>query len=74
MGILVVAHSNSFQHQFTKGLIKRLLPDLTETSAETLEIVTDVDQVSTLLSSLAEAKNKKVVSFEQSFMDLQSDI
>ena len=71
---MVVAHSHDSAQTFKHRLLKRLLPDLTDASAETLEIVTDVDQVSTLLNSLAEAKNKEIVPFEQSFMDLQSDI
>lgn len=62
-----MAHS----HALTKHLLKHLLPDLSKASAETLEIVTDVEQISTLLASLAEVKTKEIVPMEQAFLDLQ---
>ena len=51
-------------------LLQKLLPDLSDASAETLEIIMDVNQVSTLFSSLSEVKEKKLISFEHAFVDL----
>lgn len=59
---------------FTQHILKHLLPDLSEASAETFEIVTDIDQVSTLLNSLAEAKTNQIVSFQHAFQDIQTDV
>lgn len=48
----------------------RLLPNISEASAETIEILTDVEQVTDLLCSLDEARKGHVVSFMQAFGDL----
>lgn len=54
----------------SEKLLARLLPDLSEASAETLEILMDVDQVSDLLNSFDEVRKGQVMSLQQAFADL----
>lgn len=63
-----MAISKRFEANKT-GFFSRLF-NWSSASAETLEILTDVEQVSDLLCSLDEARKGQVVSFSQAFGDL----
>lgn len=52
------------------SLLGALLPELSAASAETLEIMADVNQVSELLCSLDESRRGQIVSFDAAFGDL----
>jgi hypothetical protein len=69
MGIDGMAMSHAGRRASQK-LLARLLPELSAASAETLEILMDVEQVSTLLASFDEVCKGQVVSFQQAFSDL----
>ena len=51
-------------------IFSRLLPSVSEATAETLDIIMDVEQVSDLLSSLEDLRLGRVVAFSHAFADL----
>lgn len=50
--------------------IERVFPDASESQMETLEILMDVDQLTTLLSSMDDARQGQLVSMDDAFGDL----
>ncbi len=56
--------------QAQQKVLSRWFPELSDATAETLEILMDVDQVSTLLASLDDVRKGQMVSFESAFGDL----
>lgn len=52
--------------QFLAGILDRV----SDTQVETLEILSDVDQMTQMMTSLLEAKTGEIVSFESAFADL----
>ncbi len=51
-------------------LLERFMPDASEAQIETMEILMDLDQVSTMLSSLDEMRKGQIVSMSNAFSDL----
>lgn len=51
-------------------LLTGLLDRISDAQMETLEIVTDVTQMSQLMNSLLEAQSGQIVSFKTAFSDL----
>ncbi len=71
IGVLVMGET--FKQQWLQKhhhVLKGLLPDITDASAETLEILMDIDQVSELLGSFQDVQLGKMVPVEQAFGDL----
>ncbi|MBY0450718.1 MAG: hypothetical protein K2X01_08860 [Cyanobacteria bacterium] len=51
-------------------LLERFMPDASEAQIETMEILMDLDQVSSMLSSLDEMRKGQIVSMSNAFADL----
>lgn len=52
------------------GFLAGVFDRVSETQLETLEILSDVDQMTAMMTSLMEAKTGQVVSFQSAFGDL----
>lgn len=51
-------------------LLGRLFPEVSDATAETLDILSDIDQVTLLLASLDEKRHGRIVAMDQAFVDL----
>ncbi len=51
-------------------LLERFFPEATQAQAETFEILMDLDQISTMLSSMEDVRQGRLVRCEDAFGDL----
>ncbi len=56
---------------FNMSKISSMIKKLSPRESETLRIVLDTDQFEAVLNSLEEMRQKKVISFNEAFSDLQ---
>ena len=69
MGIADMAVSKSLSKTKSK-LLQRWFGEMSDATAETVEILMDIEQVSDLLSSFEDVRKGALVSMESSFGDL----
>ena len=56
-------------------LLERFFPNASEATVETVEILMDMEQMSTLLTSFEEVRTGKIIAAQDAFSDLwKSDI
>jgi hypothetical protein len=61
--------SSHAKHSTKTSLLVGALDRISEAQMETLEILSDVTQMTQLMTSLLEAKSGQIVSFESAFAD-----
>ncbi len=64
-----MGHSSAAKHTKT-WLLSNVLDQISESQMETMEILSDVDQMVHLMTSLLETNSGQIVSFDAAFSDL----
>jgi len=63
-------HHHSMAKRSKARFLAGMLAHVSDSQLETMEIMTDVDQMTHLMTSMLEARSGQVISLEQAFSDL----
>ena len=66
----MMGHSRAVIKGTKTRILAGVIDNISEAQMETLEILSDVDQMTQLMTSLLEAKSGQIVSLESAFGDL----